>query len=138
MFIATAQKNGARFLPFHEVIGVDPARGQVTVRNRALGDELVIGCDAIINAAGPWAPHITQMADVSLELEASAGVMVTLRERLCNMVINLLACLLVMETLLSLNAIPVSWVQLHGQLMTLRIFRFLRNISISCWNWQSG
>jgi glycerol-3-phosphate dehydrogenase len=91
MFIATAQKNGASFLPFHEVTGVDPLRGQVTVRNRAMGDELVIGCDAIINASGPWAPRIAEMAGVSLDLEASAGVMVTLRERLCNMVINLLA-----------------------------------------------
>jgi glycerol-3-phosphate dehydrogenase len=91
MFIATARKNGATFLPFHEVTGIDPARGQVTVHNRAQGEDLVIGCDAIINAAGPWAPHLAEMAGVSLELEASAGVMVTLRERLCNMVINLLA-----------------------------------------------
>jgi glycerol-3-phosphate dehydrogenase len=51
----------------------------------------VIGCDVIVNAAGPWAPRIAEMAGISLSLEPSAGVMVTVQERLCNMVINLLA-----------------------------------------------
>jgi glycerol-3-phosphate dehydrogenase len=90
-FIATAQKNGATFLPFTEVIAIDPARGQVTIHRHAQGDQVVIGCDAVVNAAGPWAPRIAQMAGIALALEASAGVMVTLQERLCNMVINLLA-----------------------------------------------
>jgi glycerol-3-phosphate dehydrogenase len=91
MFIATARKNGATFLPFHEVTEIDSARLQVTIHNRAQGNEIAIGCDAIINAAGPWAPRVAEMAGVSLALEASAGVMVTIQERLCNMVINLLA-----------------------------------------------
>ena len=90
-FIATALKNGATFLPFTEVISIDPARGQVRVRRKAKDDTDLIGCDAIINAAGPWAPRIAAMADVSLPLEPSAGVMVTLSQRLCDMVINLLA-----------------------------------------------
>ena len=90
-FIATARSNGATFLPFHEVIAIDPARGQVTVRPRARADQVVIGCNAIVNAAGPWAPGIAEMAGASLELEASAGVMVTIEERVCDMVINLLA-----------------------------------------------
>ncbi len=73
------------------MIAFDPARGQVTVQRRAQGDQVVIGCDGIINAAGPWASRIAKMAGISLTLEASAGVMVTLQERLCNAVINLLA-----------------------------------------------
>jgi glycerol-3-phosphate dehydrogenase len=90
-FIATACKNGATFLPFSEVIGLDPSRGQVTVQRRAQGDTVVIDCDAIVNAAGPWASRVAEMAGVSLALEPSAGVMVTISERLCDMVINLLA-----------------------------------------------
>jgi glycerol-3-phosphate dehydrogenase len=90
-FIATAVKNGAIFLPFHEVIAIDPARGQVTAQRRAQDDRVVIGCDVIVNAAGPWAPRIAEMAGASLALEASAGVMVTIGERVCDMVINLLA-----------------------------------------------
>ena len=90
-FIATARKNGAAFNQFSEVIGLDPARGQVTVRHHVKRATEVIGCDAIVNAAGPWAPRIAAMADVTLGLEPSAGVMATVDKRLCNMVINLLA-----------------------------------------------
>jgi glycerol-3-phosphate dehydrogenase len=88
-FIATARKNGAVFLPFTEVINVKP--GQVRARRRAAGEDTVIGCDVIINAAGPWAPRIAGMAGISLSIEPSAGVMATVSRRLCNMVINLLA-----------------------------------------------
>jgi glycerol-3-phosphate dehydrogenase len=90
-FIATALVNGASFLPFTEVIALDPKRGKVTINHRDLDKTEVIGCDVIINAAGPWAPRIAEMAGISLPLEPSAGVMVTVQERLCNMVINLLA-----------------------------------------------
>jgi len=90
-FIATACKNGATFLPFNEVIALDPKRGQVTVHQHDQDKTKIIGCDVIVNAAGPWAPRIAAQAGISLPLEPSAGVMVTIQERLCNMVINLLA-----------------------------------------------
>ena len=90
-FIATARKNGAIFQQFSEVIGVDAARGQVTIRRHAERDTVVIGCDVIVNAAGPWAPRIAEMAGIPLALEPSAGVMATVDKRLCNMVINVLA-----------------------------------------------
>ena len=88
-FIATARKNGATFLPFTEVVDIQP--GQVTVHRRAQDDRIVTGCDAIINATGPWAPRLAEMAGISLSVEPSAGVMATLSKRVCNMVINLLA-----------------------------------------------
>lgn len=90
-FIATAHKNGATFLPFTEVVAIEPASGKVRVHIKGNDDFMEIGCDAIINAAGPWAPRVAEMAGVPLSLEPSAGVMVTLGKRLCNMVINLLA-----------------------------------------------
>ena len=88
-FVATARKNGAVFLPFTEVVRV--RQGQVTVHRRADGEDTIIGCDVIINAAGPWAPRIAGMAGIPLSIEPSAGVMATVSRRLCNMVINLLA-----------------------------------------------
>jgi glycerol-3-phosphate dehydrogenase len=90
-FIATARKNGATFLPFTEVVAIEPKNGKVRVHRKANDDFIEIGCDAIINASGPWVPHVAEMAGVALALEPSAGVMVTLSQRLCNMVINLLA-----------------------------------------------
>ncbi len=90
-FLATARKNGATFLQFSEVIGLDPARGQVTIHNHITSKLQIIGCDAIVNAAGPWAARIAAMTGISLSLEPSAGVMAIVDKRLCNMVINLLA-----------------------------------------------
>jgi glycerol-3-phosphate dehydrogenase len=89
-FLGTARKNGATFLPFTEVIAIKPNDGQVRVYQKVNNEIVDIGCDAIVNAAGPWAQRIADMADIRLSLEASAGVMVTLSRRLCNMVINLL------------------------------------------------
>jgi glycerol-3-phosphate dehydrogenase len=63
----------------------------VTIRRYAQDDSEVIGCDVIVNAAGPWASRIAGMAGISLALEPSAGVMATVEQRLCHMVINLLA-----------------------------------------------
>jgi glycerol-3-phosphate dehydrogenase len=90
-FIATARKSGATFLPFAEVVAIEPSKGRVRVHRKATDDFIEIGCDAMINAAGPWAPRVAEMADVRLSVEASAGVMVTVGRRLCNAVINLLA-----------------------------------------------
>ena len=90
-FIATARRNGATFLPFTEVVAIEPTHGKVRVHRKVSDDFIEIDCDAIINAAGPWAPRVASSAGVRLSLEPSAGGMVTLGQRLCNMVINLLA-----------------------------------------------
>jgi glycerol-3-phosphate dehydrogenase len=90
-FAASARRNGAIFRTFTEVTGLEFPAGRVRVRERATGREEILGCDAVVNAAGPWAPQVAALAGVPLEVEASAGVMVTLRVRLCNMVVNLLA-----------------------------------------------
>ena len=90
-FLATARKNGATFLPFTEVIAIEPARGKVRLHRKANNEVIELGCEAIVNATGPWAPRVAAMAGVELSVEPSAGVMVTLGRRLCNMVINLLA-----------------------------------------------
>jgi glycerol-3-phosphate dehydrogenase len=89
-FIASACRHGATFLPFMEVTALDPSRGLVTVRSQLKRNMETIGCDAIVNAAGPWGMRIAAMAGISIALEPSAGVMATLEKRLCNMVINLL------------------------------------------------
>jgi len=90
-FLATAQSNGAEVHTFNEVVGVDPQRCQVQVYNRQTGKTQAFAADAIVNAAGPWAGKVARLAGVHVEVEPSAGVMVTVDRRVCNQVLNLLA-----------------------------------------------
>jgi glycerol-3-phosphate dehydrogenase len=90
-FFATARRNGAEILPFTEVTGITRVgrsiRG-VAVRDHAAGREYQIGADIVVNAAGPWAGKVADMARVPVALSPSAGVMVSVRGRLCNMVVS--------------------------------------------------
>jgi glycerol-3-phosphate dehydrogenase len=90
-FLATAHHNGARVRTFAEVIGIDAGRRAVQVRDRRSGKVETLGADLIVNAAGPWAVRVAAMAGAQVEVEPSAGAMVTVGARLCHRVINLLA-----------------------------------------------
>ena len=90
-FFATAKKNGAVIKPFHEVVDVKKHGGAVTgvrVVDHTSGTEEEIGADLVINAAGPWCGQLADMAGVNVPIRPSPGVMLALRGRLCNMVIN--------------------------------------------------
>jgi glycerol-3-phosphate dehydrogenase len=90
-FFATARRNGAEILPFTEVTGVTLAgrsvRG-VAVRDHAAGRDYEIGADLVVNAAGPWAGKVAAMAGFTVPIAPSAGVLVAVRGRHCNMVVN--------------------------------------------------
>ena len=90
-FFATARCNGADMRPFTEVVAVTMAGrtvGGVRVRDRASNREYEIGADIVVNAAGPWAGKVAALAGVSVPVAPSPGVMVAVRGRLCNMVVN--------------------------------------------------
>ena len=90
-FFATARCNGADMRPFTEVVAVTMAGrtvGGVRVRDRASNREYEIGADIVVNAAGPWAGRVAALAGVSVPVAPSPGVMVAVRGRLCNMVVN--------------------------------------------------
>ena len=90
-FFATARRNGADIRSFTGVTGfVMTGRNLtgVTVRDHAGGRDYEIGADIVINAAGPWARKVAAMADVSVPVVPSPGVLVALRGRRCNMVIS--------------------------------------------------
>lgn len=90
-FFATAQANGARIMPFTEVIGV-VRRGDtvsaIRVRDHRSEQEMEIAGDIFINATGPWSGQIADMVGVEVPIRPSPGVMVAVRGRLSNMVIN--------------------------------------------------
>jgi glycerol-3-phosphate dehydrogenase len=90
-FFATARRNGADIRPFTEVVAVTMAGRTVSgvrVRDRAADREYEIGADIVVNAAGPWAGRVAALADVKVPVVADRGVMVAVRGRHCNMVVN--------------------------------------------------
>lgn len=90
-FFATAKHSGAVIKPFHEVMGILKQGSSVTgvnVRDHANGKEYDIQADLVINAAGPWCGKIADMVGVEVPIRPSPGVLLALRGRLCNTVVN--------------------------------------------------
>lgn len=90
-FFASAKARGASIRPFSEVTELIASGGCISgVRGRdhRTGRDFEIGADIVVNAAGPWAERIAAMAGVDVPIQPSPGVLLALRGRLCNMVIN--------------------------------------------------
>ena len=90
-WFATARHNGAVIRPYTEVIDLVTAGGVVggvRVRDHTAGLESTIGADIVVNAAGPWGERIARMAGVDVPIQPSPGVLLAVRGRLCEMVIN--------------------------------------------------
>jgi glycerol-3-phosphate dehydrogenase len=93
-FFASAQKEGARIFPYHEVLGVETKNGAVTgvrVRNHAARGELLVRADVVVNAGGAWAGRIAKSAGVRLEVTPSPGTLLAVAGRLTDRVISRLA-----------------------------------------------
>lgn len=90
-FFATAKANGAALHNYVEVLDLIRHDGLVSgahVRDQVTGREGEIRADIVINATGPWSEKIARMASVDVPIRPSPGVMLALRGRLCNMVVN--------------------------------------------------
>jgi glycerol-3-phosphate dehydrogenase len=90
-FFATAKANGAELLNHVEVVGLESRAGAITgatIRDVVTGIETQIKADLVVNASGPWSGEVARMAGVDVPIRPSPGVMLAVRGRLCNMVIN--------------------------------------------------
>jgi glycerol-3-phosphate dehydrogenase len=90
-FFATARHNGADIRPFMEVIGLLVHDGTVfgaALRDHVTGKVGEIHADLVVNAAGPWSGKVAAMAGASVPIAPSPGVLLAVRGRFCNMVIN--------------------------------------------------
>lgn len=90
-FFATAQANGAEIDEYVEVLGLLVHDGRVEgaqVRDHVAGVDTEVRADLVVNATGPWSEQIATMAGVEVPIRPSPGVMLALRGRLCNMVVN--------------------------------------------------
>jgi glycerol-3-phosphate dehydrogenase len=90
-FFATALANGADIRPYTEVVGMTGSPGCVTgvrVIDRTTGRAYEIGADIVVNAAGPWGERVSRMGGADVPVQPSPGVLVAVRGRLCQMVVN--------------------------------------------------
>jgi glycerol-3-phosphate dehydrogenase len=90
-FLATAKHHGAQLFNFMEVldlVAADRAVVGAIVRDHVTGTEGEIRADLVVNATGPWSETIARMAGLDVPIVPSPGVMLAVRGRLCNMVLN--------------------------------------------------
>jgi glycerol-3-phosphate dehydrogenase len=90
-FFATAKHNGAQIRSYMEVTGLLVHGGVVSgaaLRDHVTGREGEVHADLVVNATGPWSERVAAMAGVDVPIQPSPGVLLALRGRLCNMVIN--------------------------------------------------
>jgi len=90
-FFATAKANGAALLSWVDVIDLELAGGNVSgarVRDLVTGREMRLGADLVVNATGPWSEQVARMAGADVPIRPSPGVMLAVRGRLTNMVVN--------------------------------------------------
>jgi glycerol-3-phosphate dehydrogenase len=90
-FFATAKRNGAELLNHVEVTGLLVDQGVVggaAIHDHVTGRDAEIRADIVVNATGPWSESIARMAGVDVPIRPSPGVMLAVRGRLCQMVIN--------------------------------------------------
>jgi len=94
-FFATAKRNGATIKPYTEAVamtivpsGTGRAVTGVSVLERTSGRRYEIGADLVVNAGGPWAEKIAALAGVDVPIAPSPGVLLAVRGRYANMVIN--------------------------------------------------
>jgi glycerol-3-phosphate dehydrogenase len=90
-FFATAKAGGAIIRPWTlvtELLITDRLVTGIRVRDLTNGLEEQIQADLVVNATGPWAETLARMAGCDVPIRPSPGVLLAVRGRWSNMVIN--------------------------------------------------
>jgi glycerol-3-phosphate dehydrogenase len=91
-FAAGALKTqNAEIKTYHEVISINKISNNiesVTVINHITNEKEVIKGDFFINAGGPWAGKIAELAGIDLAVSPSPGSMLAAKKRISNMVVS--------------------------------------------------
>jgi glycerol-3-phosphate dehydrogenase len=81
----------ARFLTHHEVVDFKKEGDRVTAvvtKNTRTGEEAIIACGFVVNAAGIWASNVGRLADVTVEVVGDKGAMVIFEKQFTSRVLN--------------------------------------------------
>jgi glycerol-3-phosphate dehydrogenase len=90
-FFATAKHGGAALYDYMEALDLIVEQGSVkgaVLHDHVSGTDGEIRADLVVNATGPWSEKVASMAGVDVPITPSPGVLLALRGRLCNMVVN--------------------------------------------------
>ena len=90
-FFATASHNGAEIRPYTEVTGLLVHDGLVSgamLHDHVTGKRGEVQADIVVNATGPWSEKVAAMAGLDVPIRPSPGVLLAVRGRHCNMVVN--------------------------------------------------
>jgi glycerol-3-phosphate dehydrogenase len=88
---ADAEARGCQVLTRHPVVGFERKEDRlvaVRVHDRVAGEERLIGCQWVVNAAGAWAGQIGALAGVPIRMLPGKGVMVVMAGRYVRGVVN--------------------------------------------------
>jgi glycerol-3-phosphate dehydrogenase len=86
-----ANEHGARVLPRHPVVGFERREGRlnaVRVHDLVRGEDVLIGCEWVLNAAGAWAGQIGRLAGAPIRMIPGKGVMVVMALRYVHGFVN--------------------------------------------------
>lgn len=90
--IEHARELGSRALTYHRVTEIISEGGKITgvrATNEKTGEDVLIECWGVINAAGPWAGQVAKMAGAQgVDVVPGRGIMVAMNHRLTHRVIN--------------------------------------------------
>jgi glycerol-3-phosphate dehydrogenase len=88
---ADAEARGCQVLVRHPMVGVERDGDRITavrVHDQVAGEDRLIGCQWVVNAAGAWAGEVGRMAGVPIRMIAGKGVMVVMASRYVRGVVN--------------------------------------------------
>lgn len=60
----------------------------ITARHEMTGEQRIIACDYVINAAGAWAGEVAAMADIALDMVYDKGTMIAFKKRYNTALLN--------------------------------------------------
>ena len=89
--LQSAARYGGRYKTYTESIGINIESGAVksiSVRDNVTHEEYEIECEILVNAAGPWAGKVAQLAGLDCNVSPSKGTLIAFNQRITSHVVN--------------------------------------------------
>ena len=87
----SAQRYRGEVLTYHTVTGIHSSNGSITgvsVRDALEKREYQIRCEFVVNASGPWAGEIANMAGLSVDVSPDRGTLIIFNHRFTSRIVN--------------------------------------------------